>query len=377
MAMAIVLAQRADVRALDINPERVAALNAGHPPVSDSAADALLAEGTLQLRATTDPADALDEANLVVIATPTDYDPQTNHFDTSSVRIALEQVRALAPDAAIVIKSTVPVGFTAQMQAELGYDQIFFSPEFLREGKAVHDNLHPSRIIIGGGDAAQARAFGALLASCAADPDVPVIYTLPTEAEAIKLFSNTYLAMRVAFFNELDSYALTNGLDTRNIIEGVCLEPRIGEGYNNPSFGYGGYCLPKDTKQMLANYSDVPQNLIAAIVESNRTRKDVIADKITARAPKTVGIYRLVMKQGSDNIRTSSVQGIMKRIKAKGVEVIVYEPVLTDAQFFGSDVIRDLDAFKARADLVVANRLDDEIADIRDKVFTRDLFQSD
>lgn len=376
MAMAIVLSRQARVCALDIDPDRVAALNAGRAPVADAEADRILAEGGLNLQATTDPATALQGADFVVIATPTDYDPKTNHFDTGSVDAALAQARDLCPDAAIVIKSTVPVGYTAEARRRFDYDGIMFSPEFLREGYAVHDNLHPSRIVMGGDDNAPARLFADLLAACSQSDNTPVLHTSPAEAEAIKLFSNTYLAMRVAFFNELDSYALNHGLKSRQIIEGVCLEPRIGPGYNNPSFGYGGYCLPKDTKQMLANYQDVPQNLIAAIVDSNRTRKDVIADSIIARQPKVVGIYRLVMKQGSDNFRASSIQGIMKRVKAKGVPVIVYEPALSEDDFFGSEVIRDLDMFKQKADLIVANRLDDQIADIEDKVFTRDLFQT-
>lgn len=376
MAMAVVLSRRARVRALDIDPGRVAALNARRAPVSDADATRLLQDPGLDLSATTDPETALAGADVVVIATPTDYDPRTNHFDTSSVVAALTQVRRHAGDAVIVIKSTVPVGFTEQLRQTHPEAEILFSPEFLREGKAVHDNLHPSRIVVGGAPG-PAGDFATLLASCCDRPDPPVLLTRPTEAEAIKLFSNTFLAMRVAYFNELDSYALSHGLDARQIIEGACLDPRIGQGYNNPSFGYGGYCLPKDTKQMLANYQDVPQNLIAAVVDSNRTRKDVIADAIIARAPQVVGIYRLIMKQGSDNFRTSSIQGIMKRIKAKGVPVIVYEPVMTEDSFFGSEVVRDLDSFKARADLIVANRLDRDIADVHTKVFTRDLFRSD
>jgi UDPglucose 6-dehydrogenase len=376
MAMAIVLSRRARVCALDIDPDRVAALNTGHPPVSDEDATRLLQDETLDLSATTDPEVALDGADVVVIATPTDYDPQTNHFDTSSVEAALTQVRHHAPEAVIVIKSTVPVGFTELLCQAHPEAEILFSPEFLREGKAVHDNLHPSRIVVGGAPG-PAQAFAALLAACCDRQDPPVLLTRTTEAEAIKLFSNTFLAMRVAYFNELDSYALSHGLDARKIIEGACLDPRIGQGYNNPSFGYGGYCLPKDTKQMLANYQNVPQNLIAAVVDSNRTRKDVIADAIIAKSPQVVGIYRLIMKQGSDNFRTSSIQGIMKRIKAKGVPVIIYEPVMGEDSFFGSEVVRDLDIFKTRADLIVANRLDQDIEDVRTKVFTRDLFQSD
>ena len=376
LSNALLLAQHNTVRALDLDPHRVALLNAGQSPVIDAEAEDFLARRDLDLVATTDAEAAFAGADFIVIATPTDYDPRENTFDTSSVEAVAAQAAARNPAATIVIKSTVPVGFTDRLAARLGHDNILFSPEFLREGHALYDNLHPSRIIVGA-RTQPARDFAALLAQGAAAQDVEMLFTGSSEAEAVKLFANTYLAMRVAFFNELDSYALANRLDPRDIIEGVCLDPRIGGHYNNPSFGYGGYCLPKDTKQLLANYAQVPQNLIQAIVEANRTRKDFIAEQIIARAPETVGIYRLVMKQGSDNFRQSSVQGIMKRIKAKGIEVIVYEPSLDAPDFFASEVLHDLEAFKARSGLIVANRLTAELADVADRVFTRDLFGQD
>jgi UDPglucose 6-dehydrogenase len=329
----------------------------------------------LDLQATTDPAEAFTEADIVIVATPTDYDPKTNFFTTASVESVIAEVRKCNPSASIVIKSTIPVGFTEQMRADFSYDGILFAPEFLREGRALHDNLYPSRIVVGsqGQDGEQ---FAQLMRDGALN-DPPVILTDSRQAEAIKLFANTYLAMRVAFFNELDTFAASHGMDSRAIIDAVSLDPRVGQGYNNPSFGYGGYCLPKDTKQLLANYQNVPQDLIRAVVDSNRTRKDFVAEQILELHPQTVGIYRLVMKEGSDNIRTSSVQGIMKRLKAKGVPVIVYEPVLEQDDFYNSEVVRDLDEFKARCDVIVANRVHEEIADVRDKVYTRDLFGRD
>ena len=376
LSLAVLLAQRDEVVALDVNTGRVDQVKAGVSPIEDADITDFLKNRELNLTATTDAARALEGADYVIIATPTNYDTRTNRFDTSTVEGVIAQARKLAPEATIVVKSTIPVGFTERMRAEHGTNRILFSPEFLREGRALHDNLHPSRIVVGD-TTPEARRFAELLAAGSLDPDVPVLFTGSTEAEAVKLFSNTFLAMRVAFFNELDSYALTNGLDARQIIDGMCLDPRIGCHYNNPSFGYGGYCLPKDTKQLLANYATVPQNLIAAVVESNRTRKDVIADQIVARQPKVVGVHRLVMKAGSDNFRDSSVQGIMKRIKAKGIPVIVYEPVLQDELFYNSPVIRDLDQFKAEADLIIANRLTPDLSDVADKVYTRDLFGQD